>query len=244
MPREARKLGKFNHVIIRGIGKQILFEDDYDRRMYLGLLRKYRDETDITILAYCLMDNHVHLLLEDNDYSLPVFMKKLGVSYAAYFNNKYERTGHLFQDRYKSEIVDNDRYLFNVYRYILKNPEKAGIASCKCYPWNSFHEFGTRNGITDTRFLESIIGDYNAFLLYMCCENDENQYMEYEHKKRDDSHAIETIKTTLNINNIVAIQNMKKSERDFALSVLKKRGLSIRQIERLTGINRGVVMRA
>ena len=107
------------HIIVRGIGKQILFEDDSDRRTYLSFLKKYRGETEITIFAYCLMENHVHLLIQDRNGAAPLFMKKMGVSYAQYYNRKYDRIGHLFQDRYKSERIEDDAYLLTVFRYIL-----------------------------------------------------------------------------------------------------------------------------
>ncbi len=71
---------------------------------------KYCRETDITILAYCLMENHVHLLIRDRNGAAPIFMKKMGVSYAQYYNRKYDRMGHLFQDRYKSERIEDDVY--------------------------------------------------------------------------------------------------------------------------------------
>ncbi|MBQ5759363.1 MAG: transposase, partial [Schwartzia sp.] len=125
MPRQPRTPGEFFHVVVRGIGRQILFENDDDRRKYLALLEKYQEENDITLMAYCLMDNHVHLLIRDNNGSLSLFMKQMGVSYALYYNRKYERVGHLFQDRYKSEVVDREEYLLTAYRYILNNPVKA-----------------------------------------------------------------------------------------------------------------------
>lgn len=83
MSREARKTGKYLHIVVRGIGKQILFEDDADRNKYLFLLKKYSEETGISILAYCLMENHVHMLVDDADGMISSFMKKIGVLCAA-----------------------------------------------------------------------------------------------------------------------------------------------------------------
>lgn len=159
MPRQARQTGEYLHIIVRGNGKQILFEDDADRKKYLSLLQKYSAETGIIILAYCLMDNHVHLLIRDAAGAASVFMKKTGVSYVLYYNTKYERTGHLFQDRYKSEVIDSDAYLLAVYRYILNNPAKAGICAAEKYLWSSYREYGKTEGLTDTGMLREMIGD-------------------------------------------------------------------------------------
>ena len=243
MSRTARSKGQYSHVIVRGIGKQILFEDDFDRQKFLNLLKKYRDELNITIMAYCLMENHVHMLIDDNSGQLPCFMKKLGISYAGYYNRKYERTGHLFQDRYKSEVICDEKGLLNVYRYILKNPEKAHIAkSCK-YKWSSFSEYGQKNSLTNTDLFEKIIGDKEKLNDFLAIDS-EGEYMEDLTRRHDDEWALNIIRNKLNLSSGTAILQMPKKERDEKLVMLKKQGLSVRQIERLTGVNRNVIQRA
>ena len=123
MPRRARTMSASNymHIIVRGIGKQLLFEDDHDYLYYLKKLEIYCLETRVKVCAYCLMDNHVHLLVKGESESIILLMKKIGVSYSWYYNKKYDRVGHLFQDRYRSEPVENEAYFMNVFRYILKN---------------------------------------------------------------------------------------------------------------------------
>ena len=142
MPREARNPGEWGylHLIARGIGKQILFEEKADFLHFLHLLKRFGDETNVAICAYCLMDNHFHLLVYDPAFSSPLFMKKLEGTYAAYFNRKYERSGHLFQNRYKSKVIDSEDALITVLRYILNNPRKAGISSAAEYPWSSYQK--------------------------------------------------------------------------------------------------------
>ena len=100
MPREARKisLSGYYHVIIKGIGSMLIFEEEKDYEFFLKRMWKYSDETDIEICAYCLMDNHVHLLINDRMMNMVGFMRKLDISYSEYFNTKYEREGHLFQN--------------------------------------------------------------------------------------------------------------------------------------------------
>ena len=228
----------FYHVIVRGIGKQILFEENADYRFYLSILKKHSIETNIRVYAYCLMENHVHILLYDPEKNLSLLMKKIGVCYAHFFNKKYERTGHLFQDRYLSEPVETEAYLLTVYRYILKNPEKAGICTPKNYPWSSYHEYTT---IPD--FLQELIASKGGFESFIS-ENDSCDCMEYESIRQDDKWAEKIIRQQLKGKSGTILQNYDRRSRNQVLHSLKEAGLSIRQIERLTGINRGVIQKA
>ncbi|WP_051254978.1 transposase [Pontibacillus marinus] len=105
--------------------ERIVFHRDEDRLRFLDTLKRYKLENEIQVLAWCLMDNHVHLLLKEKDKSISALMKRLGISYASYYNWTYRTNGHLFQDRFKSEVVESDSYLATVVRYIHMNPVKA-----------------------------------------------------------------------------------------------------------------------
>lgn len=131
MSREVRKYSEsgYYHVMIRGVNKQIIFESDTDKTFFIDSLMIAKAKYEIKVIAYCLMENHVHLLIKDNIGDLSKFMQSLNTRYAIYFNLKYCRMGPLFQDRFKSEIINDDRRLLAAYRYILNNPYKAGI----CY---------------------------------------------------------------------------------------------------------------
>ena len=102
MPRIARRASASDtyHVILRGVGRQIIFEDDLDRTKFMCKMADYLDECGGIIYAWCLMDNHVHLLVRMPLDKLSLMMRKLCTSYSRYFNGKYERVGHLFQDRF------------------------------------------------------------------------------------------------------------------------------------------------
>ncbi len=230
------------NVIVRGIGKQILFEEDGDYRKYLYYIKKFSRDTDVKICAYCLMENHVHLLTHGDDEKVSLMMKKMGVGYARYFNEKYERVGHLFQDRYKSQPILNDVQLLNTFRYILMNPEKAGICRVSDYRWSSYRLYDNTPDYMDLELIRSLIGDrsrYHAMVTAPC----DGDGMEFKVRARGDAWAIKMIRNSLNVNNGTELQNLEKSARDSALRLLKSKGLSTRQIERLTGINRNVVQR-
>ena len=141
MPRQARKKSATGiyHVMLRGINRSTIFHEDEDR---IRFLRNIKDSmtlgdeqaegaTKITpaiLHAYCLMDNHAHLLLQEGSGTLSEIMKRIGIRYASYYKWKYQSTGHVFQDRFRSQPVEDDGYFLAVFRYIALNPVRAGVA--------------------------------------------------------------------------------------------------------------------
>lgn len=245
MPRYARKKSNsgYFHVIVRGIGKQILFEENADYHFFINLIEKYSLEAEITVCAYCLMENHVHMLLRDTNENIAKMMKKIGVAYARYYNHKNDRTGHLFQDRFISEPVETESYLMGVFRYILQNPQKAGVAATDKYEWSSYYDYGVVDSFVDTSMLEWILGSWNDYETFMGTDDD-GQYLEFEHFRRDDEWAKEIIREYLQADSGTVIQKLNREDRDKCLRDLKAKGVSVRQLERLTGISKGVIQRA
>jgi REP-associated tyrosine transposase len=128
MPRIARAIapGLPHHVVQRGNNKDQVFFDWEDRRRYLALLKKYAEKCNAPVLAYCLMSNHVHLLIRPtSEASLCKMMQGLSLCYTQHINRKYGRTGRLWESRYHSCIVEQERYLWAVARYIEQNPVRA-----------------------------------------------------------------------------------------------------------------------
>jgi len=129
MPRSARKKSKSGiyHIILRGVNRQTIFEDEEDTEKFLETLAEYKKENGYKTYAYCLMGNHIHLLIKEEKEDLGIAMRRIGASFVYWYNWKYDRTGHLFQDRYKSEVVEDEKYLLTVLRYIHQNPIKADL---------------------------------------------------------------------------------------------------------------------
>ena len=119
--------GYYYHIICRGQRKNPLFFSPNDRIVFLKILSNLLSEMDLQLFTYCLMTNHIHLLVKRNEHLLHNFMKRLNTNYALYFNNKYNTVGHVFQDRYVSIIVLDESYLGNLIKYIHLNPVRAGI---------------------------------------------------------------------------------------------------------------------
>ena len=243
MPRQPRQSSAsgYLHLIVRGIGRQALFEERADYQFFLSILRRYARETGVSVCAYCLMENHVHLLVRDPEELAPQLMKKLGVSYSAYFNKKYDRCGHLFQDRYRSEAVEDDAYLLTVFRYILNNPAKAGICPASAYAWNSYAQYDRPGSFVDTALLRELIGDraqLDAFLA------DEGGAVCMEFDRQDETWQRDLLHSILGTENGTVLQHLDRAARNEALCRLKAAGLTVRRIERLTGIGRNIIQRA
>lgn len=137
------------HVMVRGIDKHDIFLDDNDYRMFLKILKESRPlekageqpGNSFRLYSYCLMPNHVHLLIQEIDEPIDRVMKRICTRYAIFFNTKYSRIGHLFQDRFRSEPCNDINYFLTLVRYIHQNPVKAGICqSAEQHPWNSWNE--------------------------------------------------------------------------------------------------------
>ena len=244
MPRGSRVISVTGiyHIILRGSGKQIIFEEDEDRKLFLATLVKLSREQDVKIIAWCLMSNHIHLLLQVGEHP-GLFMKRLNTSYAKFFNEKYERVGHFFQDRFKSEVVEDEAYLTTVVRYIHQNPVKDGLCeSCAEYPWSSYYEYVTRPKTCETAEVLDLFGGLRSFeRAHKTMVSMEEKPSRSRTRSLSDGELIKEVEQTLGKNAVLQIREMKKEERNSTLTKMRKMGLSIRRIQRLTGIGFGVI---
>ncbi len=248
IPRNARKKSSTGiyHVILRGINKQIIFEEDEDYEKFLYTLNDCKEKSGCKIYAYCLMSNHIHILIKEKKEELGITFRRIGASYVYWHNWKYYRKGHLFQDRYKSEVVETDQYFLTVLRYIHQNPVKAGIIKkVDDYPWSSYHEYIEKPRLCDTEFAFALFsGDVELFKVFNH-ENNQDQCMDYDEIIRlNDIEATEIIKKLSGVRSPGEIQNFTKEKRNKVLKNCREEGLSIRQLERLTGISFGIIRRA
>jgi len=131
MPRQARldAPGALHHIMLRGIDRSAIFADEEDRHRFLGRLGENLLEGRGTVYAWVLMDNHVHLLFKSGNIGISCIMRRLLTGYAQYFNRRHSRAGHLFENRYKSILCEEDAYLLTLVRYIHLNPVRARTAA-------------------------------------------------------------------------------------------------------------------
>src|SRR6266540_1795128 len=154
--------GGLYHVMVRGNERKDIFRDDADRLRYLDRLAHYREKFGFRLLAYCLMDNHAHLVIEAGLNPLSKVMAGLQSSYTQYFNRRHDRAGHLFQGRYKAFLVEEDRYALALIRYIHENPVKAHVVERPDqYVWSSdrYYRRGRRPGWLDLDRVLRMLGN-------------------------------------------------------------------------------------
>lgn len=150
--------GAIYHVIARGNNREIIFLDPYDKQKYLEFVVRYKKRYNYEILAYVLMDNHLHILIRVDQTPLSKVMQGIQQCYTQYFNRKYEHIGHVFQQRYKAFLCDNDRYLAALVVYIHQNPIRARLLEGLDYPWSSHKEYVAGNSLlVDIDFILNIL---------------------------------------------------------------------------------------
>lgn len=162
MARLARKDLKtpFLHVMVQGVNKEYIFENNYYIEKYLGIIRKNLVDYNITIIAYCIMNNHAHFLIFTKDIEeLGKFMHKCNLNYAQMYNKDKNRTGVLFRNRYQTEPIYDTKYLINCIKYIHNNPVKANmVLKPEEYKYSNYNDFINNKGATQTRIMQKIYG--------------------------------------------------------------------------------------
>ena len=249
MPRTARKEAGSNiyHVMLRGINRQNIFEEDEDRIRFLNTVIRCKEVSGFKLHAFVLMSNHIHFLIEPDEEPLAVIFKRIGTSYAVWYNRKYQRAGHLFQNRFRSENVETDQSYLTVLRYILQNPVKAGMAGSPGeYRWSSYlaYEKG-RGALTDIQFAVDRFGSRETLLAYLVQENDDDvmDEEEYDWRLRDDA-AREIICRMTHCRSVSDFQKLDfEIQKEYAVKLYAE-GLSMGQIARLAGMSKATVSRA
>ena len=245
MPRAARKKSKSGiyHVMLRGINRQTIFQDEEDCEKYLSSIEECKAISGFTLYAYCLMGNHIHLLLQENKEPLEMIFKRIGARYVFWYNWKYGRSGHLFQDRYKSEAVEDDSYFLAVLRYIYQNPVKAKICrKPEDYKWSSYQSFGKEETLADHgRILQMVTAD--QFKTYVETPVEEQFLNLTEDKRPNDQEAAKIIKAICKIKQLTEFQSLMPEKQAVYIAAIHKKGCSIRQIERLTGVSKARIER-
>lgn len=264
MPRGSRKKSesKIYHVMIRGNERKEIFLNDDDKFKFIEILKEKQHGKKYSIYAYCLMDNHVHLLVNEGDETISQIMKKINISYAYYFNKKYGRVGHLFQDRFKSEAIEDEGHLLSAMRYIHNNPVKAYIVmQAQDYKWSSYGRYVGKDQYTKDSIDEEFIlrmfscEREKAMELFKEFSRQENQdsFIEYKEEKKVNktiqneqearAYIVEQIRTHhVSLEEIKNASNIK-IRNDLILKLKNKSSLSVRQIAEILGVGRNIVQR-
>ena len=230
------------HIMLRGINRGDIFLEDDDKDVFLNILLQKKSKGEYTLHAYCLMDNHLHLLIQEKEDYIARIMKRIGITYVSYFNKKYQRIGPLFQDRYKSEKVENDGYLLTAMRYIHNNPVAAGLVKNQgAYKWSSYNEYLKQRKslmVADTALILGMFGSdvksaQEGFSEFMK-QKDDGRYLD-DYNETDELEQGKRVWQKL---------SLEKIECERSLRELRERtGLSIRKLSIITGINKDKISR-
>ena len=246
MPRTERLKSSTGiyHILARGIGQQRIFEQAEDYEQFLDFLFETKKRACFVLYAYTLMGNHIHLLLQEGPEPISQIFKRLGTRYAQWFNGKYGRSGHLFQNRFGSEPIEDDNYFLTVLLYIYQNPVKAGICSIAAdYEWSSRRILGKEAGIVDEIKLTEIVSIETI-------KHREREFVEGvlldvskigRRAAFADKTVVEMIRMICGVQNGPEFQQMPREEQKAVVAKLREEKVPIRQITRVTGISKGVI---
>lgn len=256
MPRNPRKISKSSiyHVMVRGNERKNIFEDDDDKLKLIDLLKEKSKKGKFSIYAYCLMDNHVHLIIYEKKDKISKIMQRINTSYAYYYNRKYKRVGHVFQDRFKSEVIEDERYLLSAIKYVHNNPIKANITqSIEEYKWSSYKTYLTsKNKFVDSGYILSIFSDNRDIALEKFIEFSSDYGFENfididetSNNKMSDIEAYKFINEYLSQSKFLMTNYKRRisiEQKHMLIKELKKiPELSIRQIAQMLGISKSAV---
>lgn len=235
----------FFHVIVQGIKKEYIFCEEKYIKKYIDNLFKYKSRYNITIIAYCIMNNHAHLLLYCNDIlNISGFMKSVNTSYALFYNKLQNRVGYVFRDRFVSEPINTKRYLLNCIAYIHNNPVKANIVSnLNDYLYSSYKDYINKTGIATEEVIKLVFDTSEDYIdtyieIHKCkkiFKDLEKDYIDYEL----------VIKKFIKKNNksIEEILQNRGLLKELTQCLEEEAGLSIRKISEILNINRSRLRR-
>lgn len=249
MPRQPRLESEsgYYHVMIRGINKSNIFESELDKEILLHFIREKTEEELCAVYAYCIMDNHLHLVLATLKETLSTVMKKINISYAMSYNTRYKRVGHVFQDRFRSENITDERYLFGVIRYIHNNPLKAKyVKSIKDYKWSSISDYLNSDvDIIKECSKEEILKGFSTPLDFLNFHtlDDNHIYLEIKEDKLTQEREVAAIIKKYYFENNLSDSSPQKDKRALIILLLKETTLPYRRIAVLTSSKPNFVYR-
>lgn len=249
MPRAARKKVKnaVYHVLMRGVDKHAMLRTEEDYQYFMSLLRRCKAECDMEIYGWCLLNDHVHLVVRERGDDMAGFFRHLCTAYACHYNMQRKRAGRVFQDRYRTDILETNEDVVRVLRHIYHEPVRLGL--CEKPENYSF------SGLSECMLHVSHPIQNMAYVLSMtdvsalCKQPDAQQdalIMDImpQEKKLTDKEAEKIMKKVAHAKKLMELPVMTRKMRDAWLRRLRREGMSVSQITRLTGLGRNIVNRA
>jgi len=262
MPRKAREVSETGiyHVLMRGIDNRNIFQDENDKQKFVDIIFKKRDTSNFNLYAYCVMDNHVHFVIREDQRNLSSYIKGIIIGYVCYHNKKYGKAGHLFYDRFKSETISDERQILAAIRFVHNNPVKESIAkevgeykwsSYNSYIAESFEKYGSENVTTDYSEILSIFSKDKEEAVRIFVEFSKSDaldiFCDYNIRDRD----LELIRNRIMAKEVIAQSGIgtdafasdRETLRSVILKLRNEHDISLRQIAEILKLNRGLVQR-
>lgn len=250
MQRVWRTVTGFYRVCARGTGKQLIFESDEDWREFLELMRECCRDARVTIVAWCLMGDHVDLVLLDCEDEVSAAMQRLLLTYARRFNKRTGHAGCLFRERFERHSLDTDWQVMEAIRSVHAGPQEAGIALIERYPWSSFAEYlrtydnDMTRGFSDPSCVLELFGSAKAFIAYSLSTPDSGEPALCDMKETEwERHAFADKMTRRLGVPLNELKTVAPTRRDGIIFALHDGGYTVREIERYTGISKSTVSR-
>lgn len=249
MPRQARQLADSGiyHVMLRGVNRDALFLEAHDYEHFLNALGLVRAASGCKLLAYCLMTNHVHLVVRTTQEPIGAVIKRLGVRYAGWFNRKYGRVGHLFQDRFNSQAVEDDSYLMTLIRYVWNNPVEAGLVERpEQFLWSSRRLLGHSSSIVDESELRRLMpfGSLEELASGRVLVPNDTSMFQVRPTRHTDEQVLELVRRACGAARPGDFTNLAAATRLLVIRDLRMRSVTYAQIAKATGMSTSSVRRA
>lgn len=233
----------FYHVIVQGINKENIFKNDEFIREYKKIVIYKLKDSNVTILAYCIMNNHAHFLIyaEKIEY-LGKYMQRINTSYSNFYNKKQNRIGYVFRDRYKSQSILSERQLYNCLVYIHKNPLKAGIVSkLEDYKYSSYNEFKTNRIIINEQSINLLFGnnkDYKDLFYFLHNQDTEEKFIDI--KDKDITEIIKEYEEKYNLS-VEYFRRKREIMKEFIINAREKTDVTLVELANILDISKSTV---
>lgn len=246
MPRVARKsLGSsFFHVMVQGINKEYIFNKEAYMKEYIKIINEKKEKFDIQILAYCIMNNHAHLLIySDKMEQMSEFMRCINTKYAIFYNSCENRVGYVFRNRFKSQIIDNEISLLRCIKYIHNNPVKADmVINPREYKYSSYNNYFQHECMYNNKLLNEII-DVDLIIQNHEENNLDDVFIDI---KENNTKIIEFELYKFKIQNNISLNDMKKNKNlmyEFVENIREKYKFTYEEVLNEIGISKSTYKR-
>lgn len=209
--RNNMRNSSFFHIMVQGINKEYIFETQKNKEEYLKLM--YRNNQDVEIMAYCIMDNHSHILVQTEEIqNIQSWMKKTNTSYAIFYNKENNRVGYVFRERYKAQPIKSEKHLFLALEYIHNNPVKAGICKKDEYEFSSYTKIYQKDHSKIRKRVGELLEQFTEIVLQKQ-EEKEEEFDFLEDEKENKEQTCKTIICDFLQNKELDLEKLKKDKK-------------------------------